>query len=271
MSERDLTDIPPVPPHLFSILESTRAAFLFIAEEWRYLMRLAIPVLIVQLGTALIYHLFKTWRETERSGFEAFLWELPGNVLLGWFICCLARLIIFGERLGNLPVRDLRFMQYRADLIRASIFLTLLLQAAVVLLAEISAAFTPSGPEQEDVSGIMLILGLAITVFIFWSIRLLVTPLLAAVDYPISLFLKQARGFMFSLRLLGVIALCTIPVFFVFQLFAALTMSPVETMSKTQMLVLVLLTKPVGIIISALMNAGFIFALKEMLGQSKKI
>ncbi|TNE31137.1 MAG: hypothetical protein EP349_04395 [Alphaproteobacteria bacterium] len=277
MNERDATDTPPVPPHLFSVVGSAKSAFGFIADEWRYLARLAAPVIFLQIGFSVGYALFKDWRGTPHNNFEFYLWDLPGSIMMGWFICSLARMIVFGEKLTNLPLRDIRFMQYRAELTRSSIFLSLLIQAVIVVLMTALGSMMDSletlskAEGTESVPGYMSGLIIFMLVMIFWSARFLVTPLLVAVDYPIGTFLRQARGFLFSLRLIGLTILCAFPVLFVFNLIFALLIPDPQHMTDIQLMMVMALNKPAYLVASALINAGYVFALIEMLGRNKQI
>lgn len=277
MNERDATDTPPVPPHLFSVVGSAKSAFGFIADEWRYLARLAAPVIFLQIGLSVGYTLFKDWRGTPENSFEQFLWDLPGAVMMGWFICSLARLIIFGEKLTNLPLRDIRFMQYRAELTRTAIFLFLLIKAVLVVITTGLAGMMGSLEETSKTAGAEAVpaymppLIIFMLVVIFWSIRFIVTPLLVAVDYPLGTFLRQARGFMFSLRLIGLTILCAFPVLFVFNLIFALMIPDPQQMSQMQIMTVMVLNKPAALLTAALINAGYVFALTEMLGRNKQI
>lgn len=277
MNERDATDTPPVPPHLFSVVGSAKSAFGFIADEWRYLARLAAPVLFLQIGLAVGYMMFKDWRGTPENSFESYLWELPGAVMMGWFLCSLARLIVFGERLTNLPLRDIRFMQYRAELTRGAIFLFLLIKAVLVIITTALGSLMGSLESLQEtggaeaVPGYMAPLIIFMLVIIFWSTRFVVTPLLVAVDYPLRTFLRQVRGFMFSLRLIGLTILCAFPVLFFFNLIFALVIPDPQQMSQTQIMTIMVLNKPAALLTAALINAGYIFALTEMLGRNKQI
>jgi len=277
MNERDATDIPPVPPHLFSVVGSAKSAFGFIADEWRYLARLAAPVIFLQIGFAVGYDLFKSWRGTPPNGFEQYLWDLPSSIMLGWFLCLIARLIVLGEKLDNLPLRDIRFMQYRAELIRSSIFLSLLMQAiAVVVWTALHHMMTTletisKTDGAESIPGYMPILIFFIVGASFWCLRFLVTPLLVAVDYPLGTFLRQARGFLFSLRLVGLTMFCLLPVLFALYVILSLIIPDPQNMSSMQSMAVLVLEKPISVLASALINAGYVFALIEMLGRNKQI
>ena len=190
--------------------------------------------------------------------------------MLGWLISSIARLIVFGERLQNIPITDVRFMQYRARLIKTSIFITLLIHAFFALLFAFTLEQIPAEGAAKDPSSTTM-LGLSIGAFlIFWGLRFVVTPVLAAVDYPIGTFLKQAQGYMISCRLLGILILISLPVMVIMQLLANPILTTFED-PGIQNLLLIALVKPFSVLVTTIINAGYIFALQEMLGQNKKI
>lgn len=266
MTKKDPTHIPPTPPHLFSISNAVRNAFHFVSDEIHYLARLAAPVIFLQVGLALAHNMVNK----EPSSLEIFLWELPGNIMLGWFLCALARLVIFGERLNTLPMQDVRFMQYRARLIKTSIFITLLIKAAYALFADMVVNLIPTD-NFEDVT-IYSQMILAFSLFLlFWGARFLLVPLLAAVDYPIDVFLKQAKGYSISLRVLGICTLCTVPFFVVLYLGVSMIVSDGNNVTELEKIGLLVFQKPVAVLMAAVFNAGFVFALKEMLGKNEKV
>ncbi len=267
MNEQDkYTSIPPTPPHFFSVVQATRNAFLFIIAERRYLARISAPVIFLQIALSISHFMINP----DASIFEQFLWEMPATVFMGWFTFSLVRLIIFGEKLYNLPVSDVRFMQYRAHLMKITILLSILFKAALIVLAGISTAASNINPK-EVMPPHFIFMGFALIVFIFWAMRFITIPLLAAVDYPLITFIKQAKGFAFSLRIIGVMIMCTFPAFFLLQLFVTAIISDPENITDIEFMFVLALHSPFAVIISAIVNSGLVFALKEMLGQSDTV
>lgn len=260
-------NIPPIPPHMFSVVDVVRRAFQFIIAEWPYLARLSVPVICLQIGLSIALFMY----DKQASNFTNFLVLMPASVFMGWFTFSIVRLIIFGERLYNLPIKDVRFMQYRAGLMKKAILTFLLFKMGGTLIAELAMRFSHANPSGEPMPPTMVFAMLAIMVIIFWAIRLIALPLLITADYPIKLFLKQASGFMFSLKIIAVMFMSALPAFFILNIFAMLIVDNPNRITDIEIMLITALQAPFMVIISGTVSAAVTFALKEMLGQNKTI
>lgn len=266
MNEHNESNIPPVPPHLFGVVNNAKGAFRFLGQELGYIMRLAAPVMCLKIAMSAAQQSMSN----DASSLEIFLWQLPGNIMLGWLICSIARLIILGERLQNLPITDVRFMQYRAGLIKTSIFLGLLIHAGwtmVTYVFENSIDFnTP-----EEASGTDLGIMISVLVIAFWGVRLLLLPLIAAVDYPLRTFVQQIQGLRISVNLTGLYLLCALPILLFAHAFLGTALSSLAGAPDVQRMLFFIALQPVSVFVDIILTIGFVLALKEMLGQNKKV
>ncbi len=260
-------NVPPIPPYVFSIIDAVRRAFQFIIVERQYLARLSVPVIILQLGLSIALFMY----DKDASNFTHFLILMPATVFMGWFNFSIIRLIIFGERRNNLPIKDVRFMQYRANLMKASILMFILFKAGSAVVAELAFKFSQFNRLDDTIPPLILLAIFGGGVILFWALRLFVVPLLVAVDYPIKLFLRQARGFIFSLKLFALMFLSALPSFFLLNIIAMMIIKTPSNISDTEIMLLTAVQAPFIVIISATICAASVFALKEMLGENKII
>ena len=267
MNEHNQSNTPPVPEHLFRIIDNIQGAFGVLRKEGHYIMRLAMPVLFLKIALTAAQSQFSP----SASVFEQFLWQLPGNVMMGWLICSITRLIIFDERLQNLPITDVRFMQYRAGLIKTSIFIGLLFQACLVIMFFIFENAVTAVEKPEDVDSVVFIFLLAFIGLTFWGIRFMLLPLVAAVDYPLRVFLRQIQGFRISFNMFGMNALCTLPILICAQIILLSLLAPLSAAPEVKKLLFQVSAHPFEILVNVLLTTSLVLALKEMLGKNLKV
>jgi hypothetical protein len=117
--------------------------------------------------------------------------------------------------------------------------------------------------------------GMAMIGMMFWAVRFGLLPILAAVHYPFAPFLKKIRGMMFSLRLVGMGAVCLFPVAFLFQIFVVSFMGrsadPAVQLKMTapEQTTIIIASAFLSLLITALLNAAAAHALKQLLGSNR--
>ncbi len=250
----------------FEIIGSVKLAYSFLADEWKYMVKIAWPALLASIITSMFVNIYKT----DVSIFEKFLWELPSVVFVAFVIFQQTRLILIGERLEKLPENPLEY-QMRAKALIASIgFYLLFTMLMIVFQGVADKIIVISGatePEKMD-SKTFLLLG-AILFLGIWSIRLSLLPITSAVGYPVKLYLAKVKGAMFSLRVMGVSLIACLPVLFLWILLFSSFVGDPDNVTEIGKLVTALIAAPIGLIMVLVINASLTFALKEVLGRDK--
>ena len=107
----------------------------------------------------------------------------------------------------------------------------------------------------------MLLFGAA-----FWCVRYGLAHILAAVNYPISKYIRRVAGLSISFRIAGMGLLAAFPVIACFYFFTTLIVpADVKDMYDPRLTPIVVLTAPVQMIITAIMTAAGAFALREIM------
>lgn len=243
----------------FSITSAVRNAYIFVGRERVYLTKIALlPVGVDALTKALIFMNGK-----DMSIFESFSWSLPSAILTGWFMFHLARLLMMGERANTLPA-DPAYLAARRQGMNASILIWLLFSMGWVALQGFQNwVMNPSaGVVNLGMATIsMLFFGAA-----FWCIRYGLAHILAAVNYPISKYIRRVAGLSISFRIAGMGLLGVLPVLACFYFVATLVIpAGVTDMHDPRLAPIVVLSAPVQMVITAIMTAAGAFALREIM------
>ena len=250
----------------FSILEAVKSAYAFVGREWPYLLRTGLLPMAAQIVTGV----FVQFQRPEASIIEVYLWGLPSAMLLGWFVFLETRLLLLGERLDQLPA-DTAYLADRRQAMKASILMMVLFNMGT---AGILALWMAVEEESQSTNEVLNIAGLFVLGAVIWGVRFGITPLLAAVHYPIRPVLRRTAGMLFSLRLIGMGLLCAFPVIFLFRLLIETVVPPADDpaakLTDGQQLILTLTSAPLSLICAALLGAGAVHALKQLLGASPR-
>lgn len=240
----------------FSMVRAVRNAYLFTGRQAAYLLRLGAMPLALQLVTVLgLYHY-----RPDASVIESFLWALPANVFFAWFMFAETRLLLLGERLDALPT-DEGALRDRDRAMTLSIMILLLFNMAMTAVIACMKWAVVSGSLEQSAAasvGIAFLIGALV-----WGLRFAVLHILAAVGYPLRAFLSRVRGMEFSLRLIGMGFLCSLPVYIALEMVLRVFLGP---SAAEQLGVLTAVSVPVGIFVSVLLNAAATYALQDLLG-----
>lgn len=250
----------------FNIADAIRSAFRLCRREWRYIGLIAQPLIMAELLTVA---LLRTVRP-DAPFIEAAIWALPATALSGWFMCLLARLAVLGERVDRLPRTAEEAPDRVADL-RAGVMIWILVSMVATLLAayvlywgHITHAVQEGTAVSQTLYTAVSFGGMFLFVFLFWSARFLVLHLLAAVGYPLRLYIRRGNGFATSACFIGLALAIVLPALLVFHpvatLLAAAGKNPVATVAT------IITTTIYATAVKALVTTAAVFALKDMLG-----
>lgn len=244
----------------FGVIDAVRNGYAFVGREWRYLVRIGAGPLLAYAGTA-----FLIQKTNPGAGMiEVFLWSLPANVAVAWFLFAQARLLLLGERVDRLPAGDAAHAAARRRAMTACIAILLLFDMAMtsvhvwVTWSVKSRAIETSAPVTASV---FFLFGA-----VFWGLRFSVVHILAAVDYPIRAFLRRVHGLRISARLVGMGLLCVLPVYLPLELVLSAAYPGPARLEPGDLAFVALLGAPFAVVSSMLLNAAGVFALKEILG-----
>ncbi|MDF3023277.1 MAG: hypothetical protein K0R10_638 [Alphaproteobacteria bacterium] len=243
----------------FSITNAVRNAYIFVGRERVYLARLALlPVGVDALTKALVFT-----NGRDMTIFESFSWSLPSAIMTGWFMFHLSRLLMMGERANNLP-SDTAYLAARQQGMNACILIWLLFSMGWVALQGFQG--WAMNPEQGVVNIGMATISMLFFGAAFWCVRYGLAHILAAVNYPISKYIRRVAGLSISFRIAGMGLLAALPVIACFYFVTTLILPPdVKDMYDPRLTPIVVLSAPVQMIITAIMTAAGAFALKEIM------
>ncbi|MCK5519110.1 MAG: hypothetical protein KAI61_06825 [Alphaproteobacteria bacterium] len=248
----------------FNILEAVRNAYSFTRREWRYLLKAGYFPMMAQILTSSILQ----FGVEDISPIESYLLSFPATVLFAWYVFLETRMLLLGERLDRLP-SDSALLADRRQAMKVSVIVYLLFSMGMAAADAYLVMAMTSG--HWGVNWPITLIGLFVLGGIFWGIRFSVVPILASVNYPVRPVLRQMKGMMFSLRLIGMGIICLLPLIFIFlfpmAIFIVKIASPMTQMK--QGFLIVLGGAPVSLIIVTLLNASIAYALKQMLGSSR--
>ena len=251
----------------FNIFEAVKKAYLFVGREWLYLLKIGFLPMGAQVAAAA----FVQYQRPDASLIEGYLWGLPAAALLGWFVFLQTRLLLLGERVDRLP-RDRTYLADRHQAMNLSVLTTVLFNmgtaGALALWMAVEEGAQSSANKPLGILGLLIIGG------VVWGVRFGIIPLLAAVHYPIRPVLRQTADMLFSLRLIGMGLLCTMPVVFLFRFLIAAAVpvsgDAMAKLSEGEQFTLTVISAPLSLMCAALLGAATVYALKEILGTGRK-
>lgn len=244
----------------FSIMAAVRNGYIFVAREWRYLVRLA----ILPAGLLLITNLTVFYNQKYLTEFLYYAVSLPYLMAFGWYIFMLSRLLLMGER-APFAASTPEQMRERHHWLKVSVIVWLLYSAWWAGFKGYCTWYTLN-PQLQQNGGATMFLLLLIGAS-FWAIRFSVAPILAAVGYPLKKFVFLVNGIGISLRLIGLAIVCLSPMFFVeVGLLTLMSPEPVTLATKPTLAAVAMAALLMPIEISLLVATGC-YAMKEMLGR----
>lgn len=157
---------------------------------------------------------------------------LPTYVVEGWFLACVVRLAVLGDRYPASLTGDARhdqaFIAQRQLQIKIAV-------ATYVLIKLVSAAFLgvsmiyfispESGDPAEALHGPLYFLFIALFIFVIWAFRYTWLYVPAAIGLPFRDFLSVFKGFRGSFQLLATWMICFAPLFIILMLLSDIVSS----------------------------------------------
>lgn len=202
----------------FDIIDSASYAYKLVWTERRYLARMALVPVAVQVFC--------------QAGVTAFGWQtdfirqalimLPSYFTEGWLFSHLVRLIFLGQRWPFRPTgnrdNDVAMLQDRAQGIMGGtlfyVVIRFLMAGVATLMYGVSQEISPDKTESPDTA--LILAGVALMVFFIWGFRLLWLYIPAALNVPVRGFLSAIRGFSTSLYLMGAWLVSFMPLMMVY-------------------------------------------------------
>lgn len=246
----------------FGIIDSVKKAWRFTVDNRGYLMRLGFIPLMLQMVTVMFLLNFRP----ESTVFEIFLWNLPANMFFAWYMFAEVRFLLLGERLDRLP-GDAEYLAVRSLSMKRAVLILLLFDMG--LTAAFGWVEWASRTMMAEQSALVAMSIPVLYAAVFWALRFSVLHVVAAVGYPLRAFLRRVRGVEFSLRMAGMILLCSLPIYLAFGFLAALLLAGAESVDGIRGALFRIMQVPTAMLASVLMNAAAAYALKEMLGRER--
>lgn len=252
----------------FSIRAACRTAFGFFAREWEYLLKAGLPPILAQFATGV----FLQFQRQDAGLIETSLWNLPATLLFSWFVFLTARRALLGEKLDNLPA-DPAYLRDRQQAMSAAVLMGALFSLCFSLGWMVMLVLlynNQNNPHPTNGIGAMLVMGA-----MFWGLRFIVAPVLAAVHHPVRPVIRLTWGLLFSLRILGLILLAGLPPFTVFSMLVTaclrfnhpdVTVPSQITLQTPEILFFVALNALLWWAITALVTGALVAALRQILG-----
>jgi hypothetical protein len=252
----------------FSILEAVRSAYIFLGREWLYLLKAGMLPMSMQI----ISIIFVQFQRPNATLIEAYLWGLPATVLFSWFMFLEVRLLLLGERVDRLP-QDRAYLEARLQAMKISVMMSVIFNMALTAALALLNMMAVSGDWGKEL--LITFAALALIGGIFWGVRFIIAPILAAVHYPIRPVLQQTWGMMFSLQLLGMAILSFFPVVVFFEIittgFLSKTLEEAGEVHLTthEQIVVITVIAVRALLLATVLNAAAAYALKQILGSQR--
>lgn len=270
-----------LPPARFNTIDAAVAGYRTVFAYTRYIAALA----VLPLAVAIAVTLMTINIDEDLSLAVQFMLNLPVYATSGWFMFMLMRLIVLNERIDR-PAQNaalsepfaqsLRQQQMRASVVTWILF-NLALTAIAGYLLWMSAQLSDKNMTAEALQALkaqLMVPNMLLVGACLWGVRLGVLHLLAAVGYPLSAYMKRARGVGISVRLIALGLVTLMPV----ALMQQAVIEPVvrgdvdiAKMSFVEQAVFVAATQTLSMLGTALLTAAAAAALKQMLGGEAKV
>lgn len=213
----------------FNIINSARAGYEFLVSERRYLLRLALIPALVKL----ICYVAALSLGFENNVVRMSLILLPASLMEGWMLAHAIRLITLGQRWPFQPTgdtdADMAVLRVRMHGVMGGLVAYALIN---VLLAGLLATMTgllphmPEGGQPAPIDAGRAILMLAVMGGTLWAFPLLWVFIPLSLSMDAREWLREVRGFRFSLPMIAVWLLCYLPVAAIMMLGISAIISP---------------------------------------------
>jgi hypothetical protein len=246
----------------FNIFRATASAYRFVGQEWRYLLGIGLLPATATFATAL----FLQMQEGNQSLLVSFLWNIPATIFSAWFMFQETRLIIFGERIDKLP-KDKAFQKKRHDALQASALVWLLFNMAVISITSFVVMTMQANTIGKTTP--MTVVSMFLMAGMIWAIRFGVAHIVVAVGYPLKKFILDVNGVIFSFCLIGMSMIASLPVVIVLGMVTEVLIDP-ATPENSHFTVFIAISAVLSTVITAVVNAGAVFGLKDLLGKPER-
>jgi uncharacterized membrane protein len=219
------------------------------------------------MGAQIATVLFIQFQRPTASQIEFYLWGLPATVLFGWFMFLETRLLLLGEKLDRLP-QDADYLSDRRRDMELAVLAAVLFDMIRMALLVTLMAIVPANPE-EPMAPPLVLVGLFIIGVLFWGMRFIIIPTLAAVHHPIRPVLQKLHGGFFSLRIVCMGFAALLPVGITALILLG---NPPETAAQAQTLHVSTLIADSFLSFAsvAVLNASVACALKQILNPRRR-
>ena len=191
----------------FDVIEASGFAYRLLWGERRYLMRLALVPLLVQI----VCHAGVAIFGWETQFIKQALMMLPSYFTDGWMLAHLTRLIFLDQRWPFRPTgdrtKDMAMLQDRAQGIMGGTLFYVVIRFLMAGVLEgtyiVSQQTTPESAGASPAAPFFALGALALLVFMVWGFRFLWLYIPAALNAPVRDFLAAIRGFGASFYMMG--------------------------------------------------------------------
>lgn len=249
----------------FSITRAVRNAYIFVGLEWRYLARIAVLPMGLNLLTelAILILIQQPSNFEEPSLLSAALLNIPAIAFSAWFMFAEARLILLGERTDNLPA-DPAYREERQRDLSISVLIFILFYLGLMAFLNYWFLIHDLDPLGQNLT--YTTIGLLLFCAGVWAVRFGVAHILSAVGYPVRRYIYRVNGLGISFRLLGMALLCMLPILLAMMFVMMIVMPDMKSLQPS--VTTVILDAPMSFAIWSVMTAAACFALKEILGRA---
>lgn len=249
-----MTRTPELAP--FRVFEACRQGLLLLGLHANAMVRMGlIPFAIVCVNSVLLNY----FSAAPVTPLQNFIYGLPGIAAMGWMIFGCVRLWLLNET-PQAPQTD---MVTRTRLLQATVIAYVLWKALMagyehIFIALINPEELLKNPDALNQRAGAQVALMAMLGIMLWALRFRLAPVLTAVDYSLRDYANRARGFMISLRMLGLVLICV-------EFPKILLLSPLLGAGTPDVL-LMLIGNAATFVLELWLFAAFAAALKEMMG-----
>lgn len=196
----------------FKIFNAISSGSFFLRRNCGYLLKFSIIPLILHIAG----NIFVQIQRPDASLFEIYLWNLPAVAAFGWFVFIQTRLIFLGERLDNIPENQW-YKEGRINSMHASIIIFIFFNMFVTFSSGVMVMTAIADQANEIKHSLAGAITTLVTLLMFFGVRYAFLPILAAVHFPLKIFMKKIVRPMISVQVIGASAMVMLPVAIISQ------------------------------------------------------
>ena len=248
----------------FKLTKAIGDGYRFLSKNYIYLLKASLLPLILHVTCSL----FVQFQRADCSVFEAYLWQLPAVAAFGWLMFIEIRLLFFFERI-NIPITHPVLLAERNIAKQASIIIFILFNMFFKFLA--MGLLFVGALEAVRSHPLLSFLPMAIIILMFYCVKFGVLHIVAAVSFPLKVFVNRIKSPLFSIQLMSLAFLSIIPVIFIFQILMPIIVpnlfeiGDLSNIGDVDKIKLILITTPMTLVLSLVLNACAGCAVKQML------